>query len=391
MLNFLKMALGPRPTLDRRSSSSSALSNGSGLDIRVGKPPHARPLNISRSALKACPVLRARLGQGSTIMNADPVVFEIILDYLDSSGFLEMVRPNSQNPLEYLIGGSDMMLKLAKAWHIADMLDLMHLQNKLVDTYRILYLKLLNSRIRMPLDREPFTYLRNHMGTHTKLEKFLIDIYAGLARYDGNFSVEELDDLPNDIAQSLKQRRAQLVVQGNFDDRIAIGDACFKVSKSDETRRTSLHVTPPPPLRSTSNGSLRPQSGYTVSTVCSMHSPPLSPPTTPISSTSMGYIGGHRVRLSLSGITSISGQPDVLVSPSALPAVWSTFGTAMRPARTRSTSTTTLLQSRAPFMDRAALASARQLDTDADGDSSDDETSQRSGRKYQSALDIQEQ
>ena len=143
MFKFLKAALSARSGSDEQTSTTSttsSASNGSGIDIRVGRPP--RSLHVPRSALRACPILRQRLVQGSSIINVDPVVFEVIIDYLSNSSVLGKFR--ARNPLERLIGSSDMMLKLAKAWHIADMLDLISLQNKLVDTYRGLYLRLLN-------------------------------------------------------------------------------------------------------------------------------------------------------------------------------------------------------------------------------------------------------
>ncbi|KAF7680645.1 hypothetical protein GT037_002296 [Alternaria burnsii] len=113
------------------------------------------------------------------------------------------------------------MLKLAKAWHLADMLDDMQLQNKLIDVYRILYLELLNANTKIPLDYEAFVYLEFNLGTHTKMEKFMIDFFAGLSRYTGDFSAQELLPLRPDVSRALKLRRAQLVVQGRFVDLIA--------------------------------------------------------------------------------------------------------------------------------------------------------------------------
>jgi hypothetical protein len=178
-------------------------------------------------------------------MNADAIVFEVVLEYLDSSGLWGQLRRNVRDPLTQLTSGCDRMLKLAKAWHLADMLDDMRLQNKLIDAYRVLYLELLNAHTRIPLDHEPFLYLESHLGTHTKIEKFVIDFFAGLARYTGGFSTEELLPFRHDVAQALKVRHAQLVVRGKSGDLIATGNTCFNVTKLDATRHTPLHVIKP--------------------------------------------------------------------------------------------------------------------------------------------------
>ncbi|KAI4664035.1 uncharacterized protein J4E79_003535 [Alternaria viburni] len=140
-------------------------------------------------------------------MNTDADVFEIILDYLGSSSLIRRLRPSAKNPLKQLTGSCDTMLKLAKAWCLADMIDDVRLQNKLVDTYRAFYLELLDAQAQIPLEHEPFLYLENHIGTHTKIEKFMIDFFAGLTRDTGDFSAEELLPFRHDVAQSLKLRR----------------------------------------------------------------------------------------------------------------------------------------------------------------------------------------
>mgnify|MGYP007098525831 CR=1 FL=1 len=115
MYKLLKATFGFRSDFDEQSSTSSSASSSNGIEVRVGRRPHARFVHISRSALKACPVLRARLVQGCNVTNADAVVFEFVLEYMNSSGMLGQLRPNARNPLTQLTGSCDMMLKLAKA------------------------------------------------------------------------------------------------------------------------------------------------------------------------------------------------------------------------------------------------------------------------------------
>jgi hypothetical protein len=314
-------------------------------------------------------------------MNVDPVVFEVIVDYLNNTGFMGKLR--SRNPLERLIGGSDMMLRLAKAWHIADMLDLMSLQNKLVDTYRALYLRLLNSRTRMPLDREPFLYLAAHVATFSKIETFMIDFYAGLGRNRGELRVDELQALPEDIAREIKYRRARLAVQGNIGDRIVIGSDCFKVRKLNDNKYTTLHVVAPiavtasavPPGDSVvSSPAPRTRRRWSISSLTTLLSPsssksPSSPTSSP--STTLGRNIGHRARMSLPGITSTSGDPEVMVARALAPILESAFSN--RPTATRSVSMMTMLPSRAPFAHYVPVTPRRQREMDADSDSSEPE------------------
>jgi hypothetical protein len=328
---------------------------------------------VSRSALKACPILRRRLVQGSIIVNVDPVVFEILIDYLSNNGTMDKVR--ARKPLERLVGGSDMMLKLAKAWHIAEMLDLMALQNTLVDTYRVLYLKLRNSRTRMPLNYEPFSYLGGRMGAHTKIEDYMIEFYAGLARYSGDLRPEELQALPKHVALAIKYHHTRLVVHGNVVDRIALNDNCFKVTKLNVHKNTTIHVVDsiavPPNTNITSSPTRRGWSISSLTTLLSLSSSKSPSPPTPSSRTTPGRGLRHRVSMSLPGITSISGDPEVLVSCTLAPILESAF--ANRPTPIRSQSMITMLPSRAPFMDHVPAPSRHQREMDEDSDLSESE------------------
>ncbi|KAF1841277.1 uncharacterized protein K460DRAFT_399091 [Cucurbitaria berberidis CBS 394.84] len=374
MLNFLKVAFGPGPNPERQLSTDSFTSSTESLDIRVGKPPHARAVHIPQCALRACTTLRQQCGQGSTIINADPIVFEVILEYLDGNGLFGKMRPYGQNPLEQLVGGSDQMLKLVKAWHLAEMLNLPHLQNKLIDTFRVLYAGLLKSRIRMPLCPEPFVYLRNHMSYHTKVEKFLVDFYAGLARFGEDFRAEEFQAIPKDIAQHLRHRRAYLVKQGRYGDRIARGDSDFNVSKSDDTQRTMLQVSPSlvPPTESIL---VRPSSrrAFSASTLPSMRPRSPIPPSSPrLHGQQNSQNRGHRTRLSLPSITNVTGHPEIFVPRGLIHTLQSTQGANPRPKQPDSSPVMTSPSNRAPFMDSSPSRYRRQSQMMADDSSSDD-------------------
>ena len=391
MLTSLQATLGDQSYSNGRSSTSSSsadiatvytspakvrtkVPNTNDIEVRVGKPPYARFIHIPGSALKACPVLRARLVQGCRIINSDVDVFEIILDYLGSSSLLRRLRPSAKKPLKQLTGGCDTMLKLAKAWHLADMLDDVRLQNKLVDTYRAFYLELLNAHAQTPLEHEPFIYLEDHIGTHTKIEKFIIDFFAGLTRHTGDFSAEELLPFRHDVAQSLKLRRAQLVVLRLSNDMIATGNGCFNVSKLDTTKHASLHVTMPIKVSSSTDLS---SSSSKRSCSTSMSSSSVSPhitPRAPMSVSSLICGRGHRMRLPLPETTSSTGQSEVMVSHTLRSALKPNFGAALQPSHTRSVSLMTSPPSGAPFVRHRPVARRRETVFESDEDSSDEDT-----------------
>jgi len=391
MFTSLQATPGDRSYFDGRSSTSSSTTDiatvytfpakvrirapdTNDIQVRVGTPPYARFIHIPGSALKACPVLRARLVQGCRIMNTDADVFEIILDYLGSSSLLRRLRPSAKNPSKQLMSGCDTMLKLAKAWHLADMLDDIRLQNKLVDTYRAFYLELLDAHAQIPLEHEPFLYLEDHIGTQTKIEKFMIDFFAGLTRHTGDFSAEELLPFRHDVAQSLKLRRAQLVVLRLSDDMIATGNACFNVSNLDTTKHAALHVTMPIKVSSSTDlSSSSSRRNYSTSTSTSSVYPPVTP-RAPISINSLICGRGHRMRVSLPGTTSLIGQSEVTVSHPQISALQPNFGAAFGPSHTRSVSLMTSPPSGAPFVGYRPVARRRETVFGSDDDSSDEDT-----------------
>lgn len=373
MFKLFRETFSFRFDFDENSSTSTSSSNNGDIEVQVGRLPNAGLVHVPRTALRTCRVLRTSLVHGCRIKNTDALVFEVILAHFNVNGSLGRLRPNIRNPLTQLTGGCDRMLKLAKAWHLADMLDDVRLQNKLIDVYRILYLELLNANTRVPLDYEAFIYLESHLGTHTKMEKFMIDFFAGLSRYTGEFSAQELLPFRPDVSRALKVRRAQLVVQGSFVDLIATGNTCFNVIKSDATTHSSLQVTKPTRLSlSAGLNSLPLRHSLSTSSLSSLVSLPVSS-TTAISSASPTCDRRHQRRLSLLGTTSINEQPEVCLSGTLASIFQSAIGATLCPCHTRSVSLTTPTSSRAPFMAKKAVPFRQQVHIASEDDSSDDD------------------
>ncbi|KAH7089269.1 hypothetical protein FB567DRAFT_591380 [Paraphoma chrysanthemicola] len=314
-----------------------------GLDVWVGKPPSSIKVHVAGNILSACPSLRRRLYQDATIVNADPIVFEIALEYLGRNcSFGKML---TRNPLEKLVGSSDMMLKLAKSWHLAGILEIPEMQNKIIDTFSACYKRFLNVRQRMPLSREPFEYLRDHIGYYTKCEKFLIDFYAGLARYGGPFLVERLQELPEDIAQELQHRREEFMSSGQFTDYIFQGSLRFKVGKADNTLQAELQV------RSSSVASLRSRAPSAptrpgLARSSNSRSTLLSNPTPTTT-----IANRRRNRLSLPLLSDLGRNPERAVTRALQPALQSVPAPRSRRPQTQPRSVSMpLLGVRAPFM-----------------------------------------
>lgn len=138
MFNFLRINF--RPQLD--TGTSRRLSTGSmyafkfvsqsfanrdesipadGIDVCIGKLPHARKMHVSHAVFRATPALRKHVSEGAIITNTDPIIFRIALQYIEQNGFFKTMRPVAINPLQKLIGSSDMMLKLVKTWRLGRM------------------------------------------------------------------------------------------------------------------------------------------------------------------------------------------------------------------------------------------------------------------------------
>jgi hypothetical protein len=324
-----------------------------GVNVYIGKPPHTQVMRVSQAALGAVPVLRERLSEGVTIINTDPAIFAIALQYIGHVGFMARLQPVLHGPLGNLVSGSNIMLKLAKAWHLAHMLELPRMQNKLIDTFSIYYRQSVYRGILIPLCKKPFKYLRDHMGSYTRCEKFLIDFHAGLTRNGRGYSSEELEQLPRDIARELEARRADMLVRHTASDRIRRGENCFYVSYTDDTRRVALQVLPPSLLRMPVN---LPQARYGSSRSMS----PMATTQTAATPRSAQYDRGHRSRLSLPTNLGRVGDGDRAVRTRPAPGRTSPLP---RPA---STST------RAPFMPYSPSQQRRLSRMHAEEESSDE-------------------
>ncbi|KAH6882224.1 hypothetical protein BKA58DRAFT_15828 [Alternaria rosae] len=205
------------------------------------------------------------------------------------------------------------------------MLGDLRLQNKLVNTFRAFYLELLDAHAQKPLEHEPFTYLEDHIGTHTKIEKFIIDFFARLSRYTGDFSTEELLPFRHDVALSLKLRCTQLVVLRLSDDMITTGNSCFNVSDLDMTKHATLHTIMPIKVSSSTDfDSSSSKRGYSTSTSSSLVSLPITS-RAPISVKSLVCGRGHRMRPSLPRTTTLTGQSEVLMSHTLISCVTAEF------------------------------------------------------------------
>lgn len=215
-----------------------------GIDVQIGRRPYAKTIHISQAFLEAVPILRRQLCAGAKILNVDPYVFKTVLQYLGQNIFLACMPLGVRNPLGQLTSGIDPMLNLVKAYHLARMLDHLQLQNNLIDIFSIEYRHLLRDRVRMQPSPEAFHYLRNHVGTYSGCERFMIEFYAGLAARTETFTDEDLKELPHDIARQL--RWGCMHVLEGYGDRVLQGHECFRISGSHRTRcGTNLHVVLP--------------------------------------------------------------------------------------------------------------------------------------------------
>lgn len=314
--------------------------------------------------------MRTQISHGVTIVNTDSIIFEIALEYLNQMTFLGKLQLNTRSPFEKLIGSSDTMLKLAKAWHLGEMLDLPQMQNRLIVTFSAYYRRFLEIHMRMPLSREPFEHLRNNMGYHTRCEKFMIEFYAGLARHGDDFRKKDLAGMSEDLVKEIRYMRNNISAQRILGDRIAQGDTCFKVSKDDNTQRVPLRVLSlPSPSGSLSATPVvkpvRPERGinHSLSSLTSFFSG--------TSTMSTVTLRGQQTLLSLN----VARHPNRAVSWALEPALRSApTTTAHRPLPQSRTSSTSVHQERAPFMDSTANLRRRSAAVSTESDSTDDES-----------------
>lgn len=152
----------------------------------------------------------------------------------------------TQSPFKKLTVGDEMMLDLAKAWHLGEMLNLPAMQNELIEAFGARYRQMLRENARILVRPEPFVYLRKHVGYWTKCEMFVIDFLAGLARHTGDFLKAEKLGLSYDIVKALQCVRDSFESEPNRPDLIKEGSTFYKVSSVGEPRTGSpLRVLSP--------------------------------------------------------------------------------------------------------------------------------------------------
>ncbi|PSN62277.1 hypothetical protein BS50DRAFT_680521 [Corynespora cassiicola Philippines] len=321
MFNFIRQALGPRRLSATQSISSQATLGE--FSVIVGKGSEEKTITIPNAARKACSFIREVLVNGAKIPNADPVIFQTIMDSLDPGSLFDKMRASTPNPLERLLSGSgnDQLLNFVKGWHIAHGLGLIDLQNRIVDMYRELYQQYLHDRLYIVPTPEVFEYLHDRVGHHSPAEKFLIDFYGGLYRYCDPSAVKELLPLPDEIAQPIIERWESTAQLGASADRIVRNSLRFKMDKSDRiVRHGTLAVVPPTESRSASPA-IQPAESVQSKRTRTMSEPILTSLLSKSPSSRK-----NRVRISVPGIESVNGQREVLVEPTLVPKLMKSTG-----------------------------------------------------------------
>src|SRR5690242_3003091 len=186
-----------------------------GLHIQVGRSIDAQTIHIPKSVISSCPALQDLLAPGCRIVNADPAVFAIIIEHLQSISIFGLISCSAPGHLQELTLTDNPLLTFSKAWHIGDMLQMPDLQNAITKIYSNYYTKCLDNDLNLsappePISSQPFTYLRDNIGNHTKAEHFLVDFHAGLAKNHPKLKRSEHKLLPTDIARLIRDRWKQL-------------------------------------------------------------------------------------------------------------------------------------------------------------------------------------
>ncbi|KAF2631224.1 hypothetical protein BU25DRAFT_455543 [Macroventuria anomochaeta] len=259
MLYSSRLVFGTEQEAVRLFANSSDTSKG-GLTIQVGRSIDAQTVHVPQSVLDSCSILGGLLLPGCRIVNADPIVFAIIIEYLHMSSIMDLITFSTPGHLQELTINENPLLSLAKAWHVGDMLRMPDLQNRLFKVYRAYYMQCLEDRLRppldpepldsKPLDPEPFVYLRDNIGNHTKAEKFIVDFHAGLMQNQAVLKRNDFKLLPNDIAVKIRYRWFELSGRVRKDslhpelsnDRIAAKDSCYRVTKDDAIVQSDLQI-----------------------------------------------------------------------------------------------------------------------------------------------------
>jgi hypothetical protein len=234
------------------------------VNVEVGSnSEHRQAVYIPAAARRVNPVLRRALSDRAIVTNTDATSLEAALQYIQQYRFLRRLQ---RNPLAKLATGSNMALNVAKAWHLAQMLELPRMQNKLIDTFSSCFRLLLEAPTHTPFSPEPFEYLRTHTGYYTNCEKFIVEFYAGLASHREPLCPKDLASLPGDIAQELQHRCTEMVASSTPYTRIEQGSKIYGVSSADRTWKAALHVVHPPALPSQAGTSTPPVSAVSPTT-----------------------------------------------------------------------------------------------------------------------------
>ncbi|KAJ4989107.1 hypothetical protein SVAN01_05369 [Stagonosporopsis vannaccii] len=194
------------------SSSSDVTANG--FYIQIARSIDAQAVNIPKSVIKVCPALKDLLVPGCRIMNADPDVCAIVIEHLLSSSSCGPGSFEAPGHLQELTLSDNPLLTFAKAWHIGDRLRMPDLQNAITKVYSTYYAECLNDSFSLttppgPIGPRIFAYLRDNIGNHTKAERFLIEVYASLAKNHAKLKRSEHRLIPTDIALLSRDRWKQ--------------------------------------------------------------------------------------------------------------------------------------------------------------------------------------
>ncbi|KAF1928106.1 uncharacterized protein M421DRAFT_5752 [Didymella exigua CBS 183.55] len=240
--------------------SGSSETTDDGFNIQVGRSVSAQTIYIPHCVLGLCPILSDRLLPGCRIVNADSVVFTIVIEHLRSISIFGLISFSAPGHLSKLTSGEQPLLNFAKAWHVLDMLRKPALQDKLLKIYRTYYMKCLEDRNHRqqdlepselkPLDSEPFVYVRNYVGYHSKAERFLIDFHAGLMQKQKQLRRSDFKSLPPEIAVLVRDRWLELCGRVRKDshhsdfnrDRIVASDPCYKVTKNEAIQHGNFEI-----------------------------------------------------------------------------------------------------------------------------------------------------
>lgn len=211
------------------------------IDVKVSRGDRKAIIHIPHAAMSACAFFHTYLVHGSHIKNAEPEIFQIIVDYLSNEAPVTVETLSAGKPDE------SVLFTFAKAWQLGHELDIPDFQNALIDELRVLYATLLEDRVRVTPSLKPFIWLRDYVGYHTTAEKFLVDFYAGLICFDRTMPGSKLTKyVTDDIAHYIKLRWDVLRELGSESDRILTNAEEFKVYDLGESHYASvLHIVTP--------------------------------------------------------------------------------------------------------------------------------------------------